>query len=180
MGSTPEFFPTKSALAKRAAQICSNPSCRRPTSGPHHDPSKALNLGEAAHIRGAHPGSARFDSLVDPALETMGAARFTLFLKSSRIGASPGRGWAGPPLKGLGSVWERYPAFQARRSMGCPIGGWPFRLRHERGCSCGLKVFYASVFAALYDLSDTDQIDRISKQAGVDWGFRGDFHGSRY
>lgn len=48
-------------LAKRAANICSNPDCRAITSGPADDPEKAVNVGEAAHIYGANPGSARYD-----------------------------------------------------------------------------------------------------------------------
>ena len=52
---------TVDALSKRAAQTCSNPSCRKPTSGPHSDSSKSVTKGEAAHIRGARPGSARYD-----------------------------------------------------------------------------------------------------------------------
>ncbi len=62
MSEGPDFQkPVKEALAKRAAQKCSNPGCRKPTSGPHSDPSRAVNRGEAAHIRGARPGSARYD-----------------------------------------------------------------------------------------------------------------------
>ncbi|MDD4996975.1 MAG: hypothetical protein PHI99_02420 [Syntrophales bacterium] len=61
--SGPDFSgATKQALAKRAAQVCSNPACRRPTSGPHSDESKAVNLGEAAHIRAARAGQARHDT----------------------------------------------------------------------------------------------------------------------
>lgn len=52
---------TKQTLAKRAGQVCSNPDCRRPTSAPHSDENKAINLGEAAHIRAARPG-ARYDA----------------------------------------------------------------------------------------------------------------------
>jgi hypothetical protein len=63
MTSGPDFSEgTKGTLAKRAAQICSNPECRRPTSGPHSDETKAINLGEAAHIRAARPGQARYDA----------------------------------------------------------------------------------------------------------------------
>lgn len=63
MSSGPDFSkPTKETLAKRAGQVCSNPECRRPTSGPHSDESKAVNIGEAAHIRAARPGQARYDS----------------------------------------------------------------------------------------------------------------------
>lgn len=50
-----------STIAKRAANQCSNPDCGAITSGPTDDPTKAANVGEAAHIYGAHPGSARYD-----------------------------------------------------------------------------------------------------------------------
>ncbi len=48
-------------LAKRAANRCANPECGALTSGPTEEPSGSVNLGEAAHIYGAHPGSARYD-----------------------------------------------------------------------------------------------------------------------
>lgn len=50
-----------STLAKRAANRCSNPDCGAITSGPSADPLGSVNVGEAAHIYGASPGSARFD-----------------------------------------------------------------------------------------------------------------------
>ena len=49
-------------LAKRAANRCSNPDCGAITSGPTDEPDGAVNVGEAAHIYGANPGSARYDS----------------------------------------------------------------------------------------------------------------------
>jgi len=63
MSESPDFMQkTKDTLAKRAGQTCSNPECRRPTSGAHSDDDKAVNLGEAAHIRAARKGQARYDS----------------------------------------------------------------------------------------------------------------------
>jgi hypothetical protein len=50
------------ALAKRAAHRCSNPSCRRPTSGPGLEQSSAINVGVAAHIAAASPGGPRYDA----------------------------------------------------------------------------------------------------------------------
>jgi hypothetical protein len=41
---------------------CSNPNCRQPTSGPQVDPTKAINIGVAAHIKAASPGGKRYDS----------------------------------------------------------------------------------------------------------------------
>ena len=48
-------------LAKRAANRCSNPNCGAITSGPTEEPNGSVNVGEAAHIYGANPGSARYD-----------------------------------------------------------------------------------------------------------------------
>ncbi len=45
----------------RAANCCSNPDCGAITSGPADDPSSSVNVGEAAHIYGMNPGSARYD-----------------------------------------------------------------------------------------------------------------------
>jgi hypothetical protein len=62
MTKGPDFSEkTKKTLAKRAGEVCSNPDCSRPTSGPHSDENKAVNLGEAAHIRAARKGQARYD-----------------------------------------------------------------------------------------------------------------------
>jgi hypothetical protein len=48
-------------LAKRAANTCSNPECGAVTAGPAEEQDRAIIVGEAAHIYGARPGSARFD-----------------------------------------------------------------------------------------------------------------------
>lgn len=53
---------TKDTLAKRAAYRCSNPSCGVLTVGPNSDEEKVTSVGEAAHVYGANPTSARFDS----------------------------------------------------------------------------------------------------------------------
>jgi hypothetical protein len=54
-------------LAKRAANRCSNPDCRAITSGPTDTPMGSVNVGEAAHIHGANPGSARYDETMPSA-----------------------------------------------------------------------------------------------------------------
>jgi hypothetical protein len=62
MAKGPDFSTTTAkTLAKRAAESCSNPDCPNITSGPHSEEVKAINLGEAAHIKGARPGSKRYD-----------------------------------------------------------------------------------------------------------------------
>ena len=56
-------FPitVKETLAKRVGYRCSNPECRQPTSGPQEDPTKAVNIGVAAHITAASPDGPRYD-----------------------------------------------------------------------------------------------------------------------
>src|SRR5207237_1711901 len=45
----------------RVGYRCSRPTCRALTSGPQVDPSKALNVGVAAHITAAAAGGPRYD-----------------------------------------------------------------------------------------------------------------------
>jgi hypothetical protein len=51
---------TKDELAKRVGVRCSNPECRKTTSGPRHDPTKSINIGVAAHICAASNGGPRY------------------------------------------------------------------------------------------------------------------------
>lgn len=53
---------TKELLARRVGFRCSNPKCRKATSGPDSTGSQALNVGVASHISGASPGGPRFDA----------------------------------------------------------------------------------------------------------------------
>lgn len=53
---------TKDILAHRVGFRCSNPTCRKSTSGPQVDPIKAINIGVAAHIKAASKGGKRYDS----------------------------------------------------------------------------------------------------------------------
>ena len=48
--------------AFRVSTTCSNPDCQADTAGPQEDPSKAVNLGVAAHITSASAGDPRFDA----------------------------------------------------------------------------------------------------------------------
>ncbi|QDV36963.1 HNH endonuclease [Tautonia plasticadhaerens] len=56
--------PTIETLAKRVGQRCSNPSCRKATSGPHSEPSRSVLVGVAAHITAASAGGPRYDPLM--------------------------------------------------------------------------------------------------------------------
>src|SRR5262245_53944737 len=60
----PDFSAdTRELLAFRASLICNNPSCATLTVGPSDARGPlALKLGEAAHIRAARPGQARYDA----------------------------------------------------------------------------------------------------------------------
>lgn len=53
---------SKNTLFKRVGGCCSNPRCRKPTSGPHSDFSKSINIGVAAHITAAEIHGPRYDS----------------------------------------------------------------------------------------------------------------------
>lgn len=55
---------TVRTLSDRASTTCSNPSCRAITHGPSSDELDSINVGQAAHIRGANRGSARYDELM--------------------------------------------------------------------------------------------------------------------
>lgn len=58
-----EFPPRlKRLLEKRVNGRCSNPNCRKATSGPHQDPEKSVNVGFAAHITAARPRGPRYDA----------------------------------------------------------------------------------------------------------------------
>jgi len=61
---------TKKALANRVSHKCSNPMCRRDTSGPHHDPNRSISIGVAAHITAASVGGPRFDSSLNPKIRS--------------------------------------------------------------------------------------------------------------
>lgn len=56
-------FPskTKELLARRVGFRCSNPKCRKATSGPDSTGTKAVSIGVAAHIAAASEGGPRFD-----------------------------------------------------------------------------------------------------------------------
>lgn len=56
----------KDLLAKRVGFLCSNPECRKPTSGPQLDPCGTVNIGVAAHISAASPGGASYEVNLSP------------------------------------------------------------------------------------------------------------------
>src|SRR5260370_31931567 len=59
MAKSPEFKkPDIITLRQRAGEMCSR--CKKETRLPHSTPDKSITLGEAAHIRAARPGEARY------------------------------------------------------------------------------------------------------------------------
>lgn len=53
---------TLDTLAKRVGVRCSNPGCRKLTTGPRTEPTRVVNIGVGAHITAAAVGGPRFDS----------------------------------------------------------------------------------------------------------------------
>jgi hypothetical protein len=49
-------------LAKRVGVRCSNPGCRKLTTGPRSDTSRIISIGVGAHISAASPGGKRYDA----------------------------------------------------------------------------------------------------------------------
>jgi tetratricopeptide (TPR) repeat protein len=60
-------LPIVRLLAQRAGYRCSNPNCRRDTSGPSSVVDESLNIGVAAHITAASAGGPRFDATLTSA-----------------------------------------------------------------------------------------------------------------
>lgn len=54
------------SLFRRVCGRCSNPKCRKQTSGPQIDESKAINIGVGAHITAASHGGPRYDPSLSP------------------------------------------------------------------------------------------------------------------
>jgi hypothetical protein len=76
--------PTIQLLAKRAGFRCSNPDCRRPTSGPGAGQA-AVNLGVAAHITAASRRGPRFDELLPGEARTSADNGIWLCQQCSRL-----------------------------------------------------------------------------------------------
>jgi hypothetical protein len=57
---------TLDVLAKRVGVRCSNPSCRKLTTGPRTDANRIVCIGVGAHITAASPGGKRYDASLTP------------------------------------------------------------------------------------------------------------------
>jgi hypothetical protein len=91
--------PVTDALAKRVGCRCSNPSCRKLTTGPRLDSAAIVCIGVGAHIHAASPGGSRFD----PAMTV-----------EERSSASNGIWLCQNCAKLVDNDEERYPADQLR------------------------------------------------------------------
>jgi hypothetical protein len=70
--------PTKRAIERQARSHCSNPACRRLTSGATSDGAAEINIGVASHICAAAPGGPRYDAGITP--EQRGSAENGIWL----------------------------------------------------------------------------------------------------
>ena len=52
---------TSRVISARVGSLCSNPHCKRITSGPNSADAQSINIGIAAHITAASPGGPRYD-----------------------------------------------------------------------------------------------------------------------
>ncbi|MCK9414449.1 MAG: hypothetical protein M0Q53_19260 [Prolixibacteraceae bacterium] len=61
-------FPedVKRILAARAVNVCSNPKCKQPTSGPSETDKAVTNVGVASHITAASTGGSRYNPSLTP------------------------------------------------------------------------------------------------------------------
>lgn len=64
---------TKRSLAQRVGYRCSRPECGATTVGPQDEPSKAVNVGVAAHITAASAAGPRYDPLFNAEERTAAA-----------------------------------------------------------------------------------------------------------
>lgn len=55
---------TKETIAKRVNYFCSNPDCRKLTTGPSQVENKSINIGVASHISAASKGGCRYNLLM--------------------------------------------------------------------------------------------------------------------
>src|SRR5260370_26695043 len=80
MSKPPDFNQnTIDLLSQRSAMICNNPKCLTVTVGPSDASGRyKIKLGEAAHIRAAREGEAKFDdTMSDPARADIGNGTMT-------------------------------------------------------------------------------------------------------
>ena len=108
----------KREIENRAGGRCSNPECRAPTKGPKSEATGTISVGEAAHIEGAQPGSARYNpSLSSEERKSIGNAIWVCVTCHTIID----RDAVGYPVPLL-REWRRGVEAEASASLGKPNG----------------------------------------------------------
>jgi hypothetical protein len=172
-------------LAKRVAYRCSNPTCRKPTSGPHTSEAKAINVGVAAHIAAASPGGPRYDPAMSS--DQRRAAENGIWLCQTcgklidndqvRYSVSVLREWRQKAeeaaLEGIGSSHPGT-SWQGEHSIRFGVDDW--RVWRERGNLPGDKL----VFIDAWRRGDVRYSCVVRLRNDLDWedqlhGFRADF-----
>jgi hypothetical protein len=125
-------FPlsVKEQLAKRVGNVCSLPECRRPTSGPHADPSKSVNIGVAAHITAAAPGGPRYDPGLTPIERRSAQNGFWVCQSHAKLVDSDESTYSLEQLR----AWKADACDRARRILeGADVAAEDRRVDEERG-----------------------------------------------
>ena len=131
---------TKDILAGRVCFGCSNPECRKRTSGPGEQPDKAVNIGVAAHITAASEGGPRYDPFMSA--DERSSAENGIWLCQNcthLIDTDPGK----YPIELL-YRWKRQTESEARASIGRRSGmsSDELLLLSEAETLCGDAVEY--------------------------------------
>jgi hypothetical protein len=118
----PHFSPAVNReLRDRAGNRCSNPSCRRATSGPAKIGSGATNLGVASHVCAAMPGGPRYNPDQDESIRhSIDNGIWLCEICAAMIDKNDGAGFPVPLLMG----WKGRAEESARAALeGSPSGG---------------------------------------------------------
>src|SRR5207247_1287049 len=94
-------------LGSRAGHHCSNPDCRRETSGPESTADGPVNIGVAAHITAAASGGPRFDPQLSPAQRSAAANGIWLCQSCAKLIDSDEARYTKPVLVSWRSSAER-------------------------------------------------------------------------
>jgi hypothetical protein len=105
-------------LAQRVNYRCSNPECRRQTSGPRTRPDRSISIGMAAHITAASPGGPRFDASLTPAQRRAAANGIWMCYSDGKLVDSDADRYTVPLLRG----WKQDAEREALQALEAPVG----------------------------------------------------------
>ena len=114
-----KFNPTKvRQIAELAGYICTNPPCKKLTIAPSKFlPEKIINIGEAAHINGNKPSSARFEKVSGDYIESIENGIWLCRNCHKKIDANKGIDYKVETLKS----WKTEHSELLRENLGEPI-----------------------------------------------------------